>query len=226
VSVFHFELRAGVHVAHAFNRSQAELDRILLDAWRRGEDVVFGDRRWPPASTRLKIYEGRSLTGPELSFGRGWTNAVKRADDVTDRLLAQPVPAARPAGAPALDPLRREILAQCRAARTPIHDVRATVDGWYPERRASDRLALAEEAVWGLLHEEQITLLRVADDEPVDQADWEAVLLDWQTWAPVDPAAPAVVIEVSVRKEVDTRNQLVSRRPAPVLSGSLYRAIS
>jgi hypothetical protein len=200
VTVYHFELRSSIHVAHAFNLAEAELDRAVLDDWRRGDVVVFGDRRWEPDRTQLKIYEGRALSGPELSFGRGWANAVKRADDVTDRLVAAPTkPAAAAAAAPALDALRREVLAQCRAGRIPVHQVLWLTNRWYPERRASDRLALAETAVWGLLHEDLVGLRRVGPapddvaDAPVDPADWEAILLDWTTWAAADP--PGVLIE-------------------------------
>jgi len=205
--VFHFELRAGIHVAHAFNLGRADLDRAVLDDWRRGELVVFGDRRWQPERAQLKIYEGPILDGPDLSFGRGWTNAVRRGDDVTVRLLAGGVgdAGARPVSPPD-DALRREILAQCRGGRIGVHQVLWLTNRWYPERRASERLALAESAVWGLLHEGLIGLRRVgadSDEEPaagtdhaaevLAPADWEEILLDWRTWA--DPARPTVLIE-------------------------------
>jgi hypothetical protein len=219
VTVFHFELRAGIHIAHAFNLSQAELDRTLLEDWRRRDEIDFGDRRWNPDRTQLKIYEGRLLQGPELSFGRGWTNAVKRGDDVTADQLARLGPVAGTGGPGAgtgsgtrggagtaagpgavisagLDALRREILAQCRAAPIGVHQVLGLTNRWYPERRVSDRLALAEAAIWGLLHESLVGLRQVAPgkpDQPVDPVDWEGILLDWRTWA--DPETPAVLIE-------------------------------
>jgi hypothetical protein len=166
VSVFHFELRAGIHVAHAFNLSRTDLDRAVLDDWRRGEEIVFGDRRWPPDRTALKIYEGPVLSGPDLAFGRGWTNAVKRGENVTARVLAAEETAGAPPVSPALDALRREILAQCRAGRIGVHQVLWLTNRWYPERRVSERLALAESAVWGLLHERLIGLCRVAPVVP------------------------------------------------------------
>jgi hypothetical protein len=165
VSVLHFELRSGIQVAHAFNLSQADLDRVVLGDWRRGEAVVYGDRRWLPDRAQLTIYEGRVLSGPELSFGRGWTNAVKRGEDVTDRLLAAGPAVGAGAGlSPALDALRREVLAQCRCGRIGVHQILWLTNRWYPERRASERLALAEEAVWGLLHEALIGLRRAGPD--------------------------------------------------------------
>jgi hypothetical protein len=162
VSVFHFELRSSIHVAHAFNLTAAELETAVLGDWRRGQIVVFGDRRWQPDRTQLKIYEGRRLAGPELALGRGWANAVKRGEDVSDRLLAAPLAPPAAAVSPAVDALRREILAQCRTGRIGIHQVAWLANRWYPERRASDRLALAETAVWGLLHERRIRLRRIA----------------------------------------------------------------
>jgi hypothetical protein len=196
VSVFHFELRSGIHVAHAFNLSRADLERAVLGDWCRGVEVAFGDRRWNPDRAQLKVYEGRPLHGPDLSFGRGWTNAVKHGEDVTDRLLGSGTPAPGTAPSPALDALRREILAQCRTAPIAVHEVLWLTNRWYPDRRASERLALAEAAVWGLLHEAVVGLRQIVPqrpDAPVPRADWEAILLDWRTWA--DPEAPAVLIE-------------------------------
>jgi hypothetical protein len=200
MTVFHIELRARIHVAHAFNLTAAELERDILDDWRRGDEVVFGDRRWPLDRTRLTIYEGRALNGPELAMGRGWGNAVKHGDDVTKQLLSPSPAAGRAPASPAVDALRREILAQCRAGRIGIHQVLWLTNRWYPERRVSERLALAEAAVWGLLHERLVGLLRTApdvDDEPVAQADWESILLDWKTWAAADE--PSILIEAPPR---------------------------
>jgi hypothetical protein len=202
MTVFHFELRSSIKVAHAFNLSEADLDRAVLHNWRRGEVVVFADRRWEPGRTQLKIYEGRGLDGPELSFGRGWTNAVKHGEDVTDRVLAAMIPGQGTTGtvSPALDALRREVIAQCRAGRIGIHQVLWLTNRWYPERRVSERLALAEEAVWGLLHEGLVRLCRVETDvadEVVAKDDWEGILLDWRTWADADAAA--VLIEAAGR---------------------------
>jgi hypothetical protein len=200
VSVFHFELRSGIQAAHAFNLSRTDLDRIVLDAWRRGAVVEFGDRRWPPDRAQLRVYEGRVLTGPELSFGRGWTNAVKRGEDVTDRLLAAGAAGvAGPALPTELDTLRREVLAQCRTGPIGVHEVLRLTNRWYPERRASERLALAESAVWGLLHEQLIVLRQASPDGAgpiVANHAWEGVLLDWRTWAEAEP--PRALIETAV----------------------------
>ncbi len=164
MSVFHFELRAGIHVAHAFNLNRPELDRAVLDDWLRGEEVTFGDRRWSPERAALKIYEGPALAGPDLSFGRGWTNAVKRSENVTDRLLAAGHADVGQPSSPVVDTLRREILAQSAGGRIGVHQVLWLTNRWYPERRVSERLALAETAVWELLHERLIGLRRASTD--------------------------------------------------------------
>jgi hypothetical protein len=51
-----------------------------------------------------------------------------------------------------------------------------------PSGRPSERLAVAEQAIWELLHEGRIALIRAGGDERVPPEEWEAVLLDWETW--------------------------------------------
>jgi hypothetical protein len=64
----------------------------------------------------------------------------------------------------------------------------------HPEWRASERLALAERAVWELLHDGSLIMLaRVsAESGPryrtADRSEWEPVLLAWATWS--DAAEP------------------------------------
>jgi hypothetical protein len=50
--------------------------------------------------------------------------------------------------------------------------------------RASTRLALAEQAVWELLHQQRLTLTRA--DAVLPAEEWEAVLLDWDSWTEGD----------------------------------------
>jgi hypothetical protein len=51
----------------------------------------------------------------------------------------------------------------------------------------SERLALAERAVWELLHQRALTMLR--DEKTVPREQWEAALLSWKEWA-----APTIVL--------------------------------
>ena len=57
----------------------------------------------------------------------------------------------------------------------------------HPGWRVSDRLALAERAVWELLHHGQLRMVRRAD--AVDQDEWESLLLAWETMGVPDAAA-------------------------------------
>ena len=100
-------------------------------------------------------------------------------------MLAAGPAEAPPAASPATDALRREILAQCRGGRIGVHQVLWLANRWYPERRVSERLALAETAVWGLLHERLIGLRRVSP--PADAQD-------------AGPAAPAAAEEAVARQ--------------------------
>jgi hypothetical protein len=52
--------------------------------------------------------------------------------------------------------------------------------------RASQRLALAEQAVWELLHEGRAGLLD--DDGSVARERWEAIVLSWERWS-ADPGS-------------------------------------
>ena len=52
--------------------------------------------------------------------------------------------------------------------------------GEYPQWRASERLALAEQAVWEMLHQGQLTLSGL--DGPVAQERWQPIVLSWSTW--------------------------------------------
>src|SRR5205823_12504144 len=79
------------------------------------------------------------------------------------------------------DQVKHELVARCTEAPLPITEVLALASAGRAGSRASDRLALAEDAVWQLLHQGQVRLVR--GGEPVAAEEWEAVLLAWETWA-------------------------------------------
>jgi hypothetical protein len=85
--VFHIELRQFPHNVCRFNLSEQEL-RVLVGPWSRERWIELGGRKWSPHQARLTILEGPHLAVQELSMGRGWRNAQRRSEDVTDRLLA------------------------------------------------------------------------------------------------------------------------------------------
>lgn len=176
--VYHLELRQFPHVSRAFNLGREELDTRFVRPWIAGTLIEHDDQRWAPDKCRLKILEGPRLAANELGLGRGWSNATKRCTEVTDAVIAQ---ARRGVQArPELDGLKATIH---EVAATPLSfgDVMALAAAAHPTWRPSEQLALAEQAVWELLHQEQVTMISAG--EPVPRQSWQPVLLSWATWA-------------------------------------------
>ena len=71
-------------------------------------------------------------------------------------------------------------------ARSLIREVVTVAGELQPDWRASDRLALAEQTIWELLHMGSLTLERIGDGvaRTVEREQWQPLLLDWATWAP------------------------------------------
>jgi hypothetical protein len=179
--VFHLELRQFPNVARAFNLSAGELHRRFLEPWVAGRMVELDDRRFSPERARLLIYEGPELAPEAMGLGRGWANVTRSGTDVTARLLEHT------ARDPALEELKADIV-----ARVPLGlpEILALAHHRWPERRASERLAFAELAVWELLHQQRV---RVAQDgEPVPREQWEPLILAWETWTGQGLRAPVV----------------------------------
>ena len=85
--MFHIELRQFPHNVCRFNLSEHEL-RPVVEPWAREQWIELGGRKWSPHQARLTILDGPRLAVQELSMGRGWRNAQRRSEDVTDRVLA------------------------------------------------------------------------------------------------------------------------------------------
>ena len=111
-------------------------------------------------------------------MGRGWSTVGKTSHEVTETVLAE---ARRGAGA--VPPCRRFTAILEAAAVTPMSfaEVMVLAAGEYPQWRPSEQLALAEQAVWEMLHHGQLALIR--GGETVPAADWQPILLSWPTWA-------------------------------------------
>jgi hypothetical protein len=84
--MYHLELRKFPHVVCRFNQSEAQL-RALVIPWTRQEWVEEGERKWNVNEATLTILEGPKLSMPDLAMGKGWRNAQKRSEDVTERVL-------------------------------------------------------------------------------------------------------------------------------------------
>jgi hypothetical protein len=167
--MFHVELRRFPHVARAFNLSREELEERIVKPWLGGAIVEFDDRQWEPARTRLAIYEGPQLRPEEMGMGRGWAGVTRAGTDVTDRILQE--------ARGSISDFKQALLAR---GRLTLAEVVALAGQGHPGVKVSDRLALAEQAVWELLHQGRLTLVGPAG--AVEREQWGPVLLRWQSW--------------------------------------------
>jgi len=164
--VFHVELRKFPHQARAFNLTEDELRARILLPWVRGAPVELQDQSFTPEKARLTIYEGPALAAEDRGLGRGWSTVTRDGNDVTARVLRELSPLAE---------LKRKLL---DAAPLSLSEAVALTAS---SGRASDCLAVAEQAVWELLHEGRVRIER--DGTPLASADWEPLLLRWESWA-------------------------------------------
>jgi hypothetical protein len=133
---FHIEVGSPLHHARVFNVGEDELRRIL-GLWVSGQTFELGEQEWDPGESKLTILEGRALSGPDLSFGQGWSNALRSSEDVTQRVMASaetslPLPDVYTVEADSLD----GAVAEMTAGGTPVAiewpDARARIDGRDP----------------------------------------------------------------------------------------------
>lgn len=177
--LFHVQLRQFPHVTRAFNLSREELDARILAPWAAGRAVELDDRRWEPERAKLTIYEGPELAREEIGLGRGWANVARSGEDVTERLLAQLE------RMPGLEELKGEIVSMTTRGRVPLPQVVELAGERQLRSLPSEQLALCEQAVWELLHQRKVRMLRGEETLRPDQ--WQPVLLDWTTWTADGP---------------------------------------
>lgn len=175
--MFHVELRQFPHVARAFNLAPDELQTRFVAPWLAGTVVDWGDRRWAPERTKLTVLEGPELRTDEIGLGRGWSNAARVSEDVTERLLREGVRG----GDPEFDQFKQEILVLATAERLQLCQAAALAGAFAPGRRVSEQLAFSERAVWELLHEGRISMARDPDGT-LGRDQWQPVLLAWPSW--------------------------------------------
>jgi hypothetical protein len=134
---FHVEIGGGINHARAFNLSLDELRRGVLEPWLTGRPVDLGEREWDPRESTLRILEGRHIDPPDLSFGQGWSNAQRSAEDVTKRMLAQTelpkLPDAFVVEAELPEATVAEMLSGQQAQPVALGDVEKKLDGRNPE---------------------------------------------------------------------------------------------
>jgi hypothetical protein len=183
--VFHIELRRFPHVARAFNVSEGELRARYVIPWVRGVPISLNDRQWAAdKKTRLTIYEAPAIAAEERGLGRGWSTVSRGGQDVTASVLDD----ARTVIAPpiSLAELKVSLLAATQRGPVTLSEAVALAGR---RGRASERLAVTEQAVWELLHERRLLLTEangaVGDDR------WESLLLAWEAWS--DPQSAVVL---------------------------------
>lgn len=84
--MFHIELRKSPHTLCIFNQSEQQL-LALVRPWARDEWIEVGERNWNMRETKMTILEGPQLSMGELAMNRGWRNAQRNSQDVTEQIL-------------------------------------------------------------------------------------------------------------------------------------------
>jgi len=83
--LYHVELRQFPHDTHVYNVDAERLQRELIGPWVRGEIFAFGEQEWIPNRSNISILEGPHLPLGQLGLGKGWSNASRVSEDVTER---------------------------------------------------------------------------------------------------------------------------------------------
>jgi hypothetical protein len=134
---FHVEISGGINRARAFNLNLDELRRTVLEPWLTGRPVELGEREWDPEESSLTILEGRHLDLPDLSFGQGWSNAERTAENVTRRVLERTetpkLPDAFLVQAELPEATVAEMLGGQQAEPVVLNEVRKKLDGRDPD---------------------------------------------------------------------------------------------
>jgi hypothetical protein len=80
--------------ARVFNLNREDLLSKVVGPWLENRVIEMGEREWLPEESSLKILDGPRMDPPDLSYGQGWSNAERKSEDVTRRVL-QDAPAPR-----------------------------------------------------------------------------------------------------------------------------------
>jgi hypothetical protein len=147
--VYHLELRQFPHTVCRFNQSEQQV-RALVVPWVNEQWIEEGERKWNSNEATLTVLEGPKLSMPELAMGRGWRNAQRRSEDVTERVLG----AVKRAGAPAAGGEGRPAEGVAPGAQDPTADSRLLADSLGLELLAQlDAAPVALSRAWRLAAE-------------------------------------------------------------------------
>ena len=213
--MYHLELRQFPHVARRFNQSEQDV-LALAKPWIGEEWIEEAERKWNMNEATLTILEGPKLSMSDLAMGRGWRNAQRRSEDVTERVLdgfrkpdkGTASDAAAGGGAVAngaaaapdiallADSLGLELLALLDDGPLAPARVWTLAQERLGERPLSEALALADGAVRSLLRRRLVVLQRGDGDgrgEALDDEAVETALRAVSTWAGGGPGSVAIV---------------------------------
>lgn len=180
---YHVELKQGLGSARRFNLTPEQLQSRFLAPWLAGQAIELDERSYLPGQAKLRIIEGPELPPAAIGLGRGWANAGRHGEDVTDRLLAERRGPSPPAGGDAaVEEFKAMVAIACSHGRLPLRSVVAMAGARHPRARASEQLALAERTVWELLHQGRVSLHAPGAGEPLAPEGWAAVVLSWDSW--------------------------------------------
>ncbi len=177
--MFHVELRQFPNVARAFNLSESDLYERFLGDWVADRLIDYEDHRWSPEKARLTVLEAPRLPPEEMGMGRGWGNVTRTGQDVTEAVVAR----AREGGASsdaAVQHFKSLLVDRGAQERFSLEQVLTLAATQNPGRRVSEQLALAEQAVWELLYQRRIAIVR--GEEEVSEDEWQLLLLTLSTW--------------------------------------------
>lgn len=178
--MYHFEIRKFPHLACRFNQSEGQLGAVLAP-WVNEDWIEMGERKWNVNEATLTVLEGPKLAMSDLAMGRGWRNAQRRGEDVTERVLAEFKQAAAAAAAGAdgkaggqqaageggaasadlellADSLGLELLGLLDEGAAPLSRAWGLAQERLGERPAAESLALGEQAVRSLLRRGLVVL--------------------------------------------------------------------
>jgi hypothetical protein len=197
--VYHLELRKFPHAAWRFNQSEQQVRAIVIP-WSNEEWIEEGERKWNSNEATITVLEGPKLSLPELAMGRGWRNAQRGSEDVTERVLEaakqrRAAPAAPSAVATGLagaeagpteaaageaatadsrllaDSLALELLGLLDAGPAQLSRVWALASERLGDASAAESLALAEHAVRSLVGRRLVVLRGGGDAGGADVGD-------------------------------------------------------
>jgi hypothetical protein len=191
--MYHIELRQFPHNLCRFNLTEQELRSAIIEPWAGEQWIELGERKWSPHQARLTVLEGPSLPVDQLSMGRGWRNAQRQSQDVTQRMLdaarhtsQDQAGSVSPASERLLaDSLGLELLANLAAEPVSLRHAWQLADTRHPERSPGESLSIAERAVRSLLHSQLVILLTETESgarEPVAQEQIDSVLYLTDSW--------------------------------------------